>query len=69
MTANIIIKYEVGLWAPLLHLPLLIATCSFFERNIVKQINNTNGLYFRYIDDIFIIINWPSRHLLKEIDR
>jgi hypothetical protein len=52
-------------------LTLTIANCYmfFFERNIVQQISNSNGLYFRYIDDIFIIINWPTRHLLKEIDR
>ncbi|CAM4824256.1 unnamed protein product [Rotaria magnacalcarata] len=41
----------------------------FFERNIVKQINNSNGLYIRYIDDIFITINWPSQHLEKQINR
>ena len=41
----------------------------FFERDIVRQINNSNGLYLRYIDDLFIIINWPSRHLIKQIDR
>ncbi|CAM4850308.1 unnamed protein product, partial [Rotaria magnacalcarata] len=33
------------------------------------QIRNSSGLYFRYIDDIFITINWPVRHLLKEVDR
>ncbi|CAF3241430.1 unnamed protein product [Rotaria socialis] len=41
----------------------------FFERDIVKQINNSNGLYIRYIDDIFITINWSSQHLEKQIDR
>jgi hypothetical protein len=41
----------------------------FFERQIIKQIQNSGGLYFRYIDDIFIVINWPYRHLLKQIDR
>ncbi|CAF2028132.1 unnamed protein product [Rotaria magnacalcarata] len=41
----------------------------FFERQIVNQIRNSSGLYFRYIDDIFITINWPVRHLLKEVDR
>ncbi|CAF4188302.1 unnamed protein product [Rotaria magnacalcarata] len=41
----------------------------FFQRNIVKQISNSNGLYIRYIDDIFITINWPTQHLSKQIDR
>ncbi|CAF1581885.1 unnamed protein product [Rotaria magnacalcarata] len=41
----------------------------FFERQIVNQIRNSSGLYFRYIDDIFVTINWPVRHLLKEVDR
>ncbi|CAF5111309.1 unnamed protein product [Rotaria sp. Silwood1] len=52
-------------------LTLTMANCYmfFYERDIVKQINNSNGLYFRYIDDIFIVINWPARHLLKQIDR
>ena len=52
-------------------LTLTIANCYmfFFEQNIVKQINNSNGLYIRYIDEIFIIINWPTRHILKQIDR
>jgi hypothetical protein len=52
-------------------LTLTIANCYmfFFERDIVKQINNSGGLYLRYIDDIFIAINWPTRHLFKEIDR
>ena len=52
-------------------LTLTIANCYmyFFERTIVRQINNSNGIYLRYIDDIFIIINWPHRHLLKQIDR
>ena len=40
-------------------LTLNIANCYmfFFERNIQKQINNSGGLYLRYIDDLFIIIN------------
>ena len=52
-------------------LTLTIANCYmfFFEQNIVRQISNNNGLYLRYIDDIFIIINWSIRHLLKEVDR
>lgn len=52
-------------------LTLTIANCYmfFFERNIIKQINNSQGLYIRYIDDIFIIVNWPLRHLLKQVDR
>ncbi|CAF2080724.1 unnamed protein product, partial [Rotaria magnacalcarata] len=35
----------------------------------INQIRNSGGLYLRYIDDIFITINWPVRHLLKEVDR
>ncbi|CAF3541517.1 unnamed protein product, partial [Rotaria sp. Silwood2] len=30
---------------------------------------NSNGLYLRYIDDIFITISWPIQHLSKQIDR
>ena len=41
----------------------------FFERNIYKQVHNSGGLYFRFIDDLFIIINWPERHLLKQIEK
>ncbi|CAF4560692.1 unnamed protein product, partial [Rotaria magnacalcarata] len=52
-------------------LTLTISNCYmyFFERQIVNQIRNSSGLYFRYIDDIFVTINWPVRHLLKEVDR
>ncbi|CAF1318369.1 unnamed protein product [Rotaria magnacalcarata] len=52
-------------------LTLTISNCYmyFFERQIVNQIRNSGGLYFRYIDDIFITINWPARHLLKQIER
>ncbi|CAF3477017.1 unnamed protein product [Rotaria sp. Silwood1] len=52
-------------------LTLTIANCYmyFYERDIVKQVNNSNGLYLRYIDDIFIIINWPIPHLSKQINR
>ncbi|CAF4122854.1 unnamed protein product, partial [Rotaria magnacalcarata] len=52
-------------------LTLTISNCYmyFFERQIVNQIRNSGGLYLRYIDDIFITINWPVRHLLKEVDR
>ncbi|CAF1412533.1 unnamed protein product [Rotaria sordida] len=52
-------------------LTLTIANCYmfFYERQIVKQISNSGGLYFRYIDDIFLAINWPARHLFKQIDR
>jgi hypothetical protein len=39
----------------------------FFEKNIVKQINNAGGSYVRYIDDILIAVNWPDRHLQKQI--
>ncbi|CAF2979464.1 unnamed protein product [Rotaria socialis] len=46
-------------------LTLTMANCYmfFYEQQIIKQINNSGGLYFRYIDDIFIAINWPARHL------
>ena len=49
----------------------IIANCYmfFFEQDIIRQIHNSFGLYFRYIDDIFIIINWPQRHLLQQVDR
>ncbi|CAF4843491.1 unnamed protein product, partial [Rotaria socialis] len=52
-------------------LTLTISNCYmyFFERQIINQIRNSGGLYFRYIDDIFISVNWPIRHLLKEVDR
>ena len=50
-------------------LTLTVANCYmfFYEQQIVKQIYNSLGLYFRYTDDIFIVINWPPRHLLKQI--
>ena len=40
-------------------LTLTVANCYmfFYEQQIVKQIYNSLGLYFRYIDDIFIVIN------------
>ena len=41
----------------------------FFEHEIVKQVKNNGGLYVRYIDDIFIAINWPDRHLFKQIEK
>lgn len=52
-------------------LTLTVANCYmfFFEKDIVRQIGNSGGLYARYIDDIFITINWPTRHLSREIDR
>ena len=52
-------------------LTLTVANCYmfFFEQQIIKQIKNGGGLYFRYIDDLFIAINWPARHLVKQIDR
>ncbi len=52
-------------------LTLTIANCYmfFFEKNIVKQIQNSGGLYLRYIDDIFLIINWLIRRLVKQVDR
>ncbi len=37
--------------------------------SIVKQVNNSGGLYLRYIDDIFLMINWPQRHLLKQVEK
>ncbi|CAF2984800.1 unnamed protein product [Rotaria sp. Silwood2] len=48
-----------------------VANCYvfFYERNIVRQINNSGELYFRYIDDIFIALDLPARHLLKQIDK
>ncbi|CAF1584040.1 unnamed protein product, partial [Didymodactylos carnosus] len=52
-------------------LTLTIANCYmfFFEQYILKQITNSFGLYVRFIDDIFIIINWPTRRFLKQVDR
>ncbi|CAF2801730.1 unnamed protein product [Rotaria sp. Silwood2] len=52
-------------------LTLTMANCYmyFYERQIVKQVINSGGLYFRYIDDIFIAINWPTRYLFKQIER
>ena len=52
-------------------LTLTIANCYmfFFEQQIVKQINNSGGLYLRYIDDIFIVVNWPERHFQKQIEQ
>ncbi|CAF2747679.1 unnamed protein product [Rotaria sp. Silwood2] len=52
-------------------LTLTIANCYmfFYQFDIVRQISNSSGLYFRFIDDIFIVINWPERHFLKQIDR
>ena len=52
-------------------LTLTMANCYmfFFEQDIIKQINNSGGLYVRYIDDIFITVNWPERHLDQQIER
>ncbi|CAF4649402.1 unnamed protein product [Rotaria sp. Silwood2] len=52
-------------------LTLTISNCYmfFFERKIANQIYNSNGLYFRYIDDLFITINWSIRHLVKQIEQ
>ncbi|CAF1538052.1 unnamed protein product [Adineta ricciae] len=52
-------------------LALTIANCYmfFYEQNIIRQVTNSLGLYLRFIDDIFIIVNWPQRHLSKEVDR
>ncbi|CAM4982186.1 unnamed protein product [Rotaria socialis] len=51
-------------------LTLTMSNCYtvFYEHYIVKQIKNKNGLYYQYIDDIFIAIDWSARHLLKQID-
>ena len=51
-------------------LTLTMANCYmfFFERPIARQVKNSSGLYLRYIDDLFITINWPQRHLLKQIE-
>ena len=48
-----------------------MANCYLFcyEQQIMGQLTNCAGLYFRYIDDIFIAINWPARHVFKQIDR
>ena len=52
-------------------LTLTMANCYmfFYEQNIIRQITNSHGLYVRYIDDIFITINWPQRHLIQQVDR
>ena len=52
-------------------LTLTIANCYmfFFERDIARQVGNSGGLYMRYIDDIFISINWPLRHLTNQVDQ
>ncbi|CAF1516179.1 unnamed protein product, partial [Adineta ricciae] len=52
-------------------LTLTISNCYmyFYQQDIVKQISNSGGLYFRYIDDIFLAVNWPIRHLIKQVDR
>ncbi|CAF4242210.1 unnamed protein product [Rotaria sordida] len=51
-------------------LTLTIANCYmfFYERDIIKQIEDSGGPYLRYIDDIFIAINCPVRHLLKQVE-
>jgi hypothetical protein len=48
-------------------LTLTMASCYmyFYERNIVKQIQNSGDIYIRYIDDILILVSWPIRHLNK----
>lgn len=52
-------------------LTLTMTNCDmfFFEREIVKQISNSGGLYLRYKDDILLTINCPERHLLKQIEK
>ncbi|CAF5048907.1 unnamed protein product, partial [Rotaria magnacalcarata] len=52
-------------------LTLTIANCYmfFFEQQIIKQISNSGGLYFRYIDDTCITVNWPAQHLFRQVDR
>ena len=50
---------------------LTMANCYmfFFERSIVKHMNNAGGFYVRYIDDVLFAANWPCRHLQKQMDR
>lgn len=52
-------------------LTLTIINCYmfFFEQKIFNEVKNSHGLYLRYIDDIFLVINWPRRHLLKQIEK
>ena len=52
-----------------LTLTMTICYMFFFERPIANQVKNSGGLYLRYIDDLFITINWPERHLSKQIER
>jgi hypothetical protein len=50
-------------------LTLTIANCYmfFYERDIVKQVQNDNGFYRRYIDDTFCAINWTKEQLLEQV--
>jgi hypothetical protein len=52
-------------------LTLTMANCYmyFFEQEIVRQVHNSHGLYFRFIDDIFLVINWSQRELLEQVER
>ncbi|CAF1074706.1 unnamed protein product [Rotaria sordida] len=52
-------------------LTMTVANCYmfFYTRDIVRQIDNSGGLYLCYINDLFIIINWPVRHFMQQIDR
>lgn len=52
-------------------LTLTMSNCYmfFFEQQIITRINNSGGLYVRYIDDISIVVNWPERHLRKQVKR
>ncbi|CAF4278884.1 unnamed protein product, partial [Rotaria sp. Silwood2] len=51
-------------------LTLTIANCYmfFYQFDIVRQISNSSGLYFRFIDDIFIVINWPEHVHIENKD-
>jgi hypothetical protein len=50
-------------------LTLTIANCYmfFYEHDIVKQVQNENGFYRRYIDDTFCAINWTKEQLLEQV--
>jgi hypothetical protein len=47
--------------------PLTLTICNaymyFFQTPIVKWVNHTNGIYRRYIDDIFLALNKPKELL------
>ena len=41
----------------------------FFVSDVVKQVNNSSELHLRYVDDIFLAVNWPKRHWLEKVDK